>query len=492
MQLPDGSPVGTQRQLTEGTPEATKLEAPKPEAPKPVTDEGALRDLKAEGGKVTEKTPAERLPRLLQESLKPAEKAPEAAPVEKAPEYKGEERRKSPISEMAYTGSERRNAVRDTAGVNETIARDQNMPKSPAEEAKAKNPAIPDNYNPATDQIGVRAKMEHDAAVEKRAAALPEETPTGYEAKKEEVVPAGAEGRAPAKSAAEYHPAVEQKVSELSDQKLRQLAKAHGLNPDEYDFNARDEGRHRVERDQLAKDVMGQLGDDEKINLGRAAEATERQPGWDNRDKSAKGRADQAEKLFPRLRGPVDEFGNPKVSGGAPEANTKEAADRDNEHFANAKKELGDKASISDVAKRAQEMKDAAKTEIPPAAYTDRGDGLHEVLTGPATDRIGHLLARNVEGKADTVQVATHWVAPEMRGKGVGSAQLEALAQSLPKEKTTLLSDDEMTPSAKAAWEKFMKRNPESVTKTDAGYSVDLKKMRGEEPDFTRFQTKTK
>ena len=174
-----------------------------------------------------------------------------------------------------------------------------NMPKSPAEEAKTK------------------------------AAALPEEEPTGYAAKKEEIVPAGAEGRTPAKSAEEYHPAVEQKVNELSDENLRKLAKAHGLNPDEYDFNARDERRHRVERDQLSKDITAQLGEDEKINLGRAAEATEKQGTFAGADVSAKGRAARAEKMFPRLRGPVDQFGNPKVSGGAPETvGTKEAADK--------------------------------------------------------------------------------------------------------------------------------------------------------------------
>ena len=101
---------------------------------------------------------------------------------------------------------------------------------------------------------------------------LPKEEPTGYAAKKEELVPAGEEGREPAKSASEYHPAVQQKVGELSDTNLRQLAKAHGLNPDEYDFNARDDHRHRVERDQLVKEITEQMGEDEKINLGRAAE----------------------------------------------------------------------------------------------------------------------------------------------------------------------------------------------------------------------------
>jgi hypothetical protein len=50
----------------------------------------------------------------------------------------------------------------------------------------------------------------------------------------------------------------------------------------------------------------------------------------------------------------------PATTKGEPVGNA-ETAKSDNEHFANAKQELGEKASISDVAKRAQEMKDAAK-----------------------------------------------------------------------------------------------------------------------------------
>ena len=275
----------------------------------------------------------------------------------------------------------------------------------PGEAPKANEPAAPKANEPAAPKAKEEPKVEE---------------------KKEPVMTRTEEGREQPKSAAEYHPAVQQKVSELSDENLRKLAKAHGLNPDEYDFKARDEGRHRVERDQLAKDITAQMGDDEKINLGRAAEQTEKQGLFQGADTSAKGRASRAEKMFPRLRGPVDEYGNPKISGGAPEAgeykgeerretprkaplNAKEteeamknrksftnpfdetegaaktiagdknmpkhpaeekvgteaAAKSDTEHFANAKKELGDKASISDVAKRAQELKDAtAQLEV--------------------------------------------------------------------------------------------------------------------------------
>jgi len=72
--------------------------------------------------------------------------------------------------------------------------------------------------------------------------------------------------------------------------------------------------------------------------------------------------------------------------------------------------------------------------------YTDRGHGLHEVVTGPADNRIGHLL----------------------------------------------LSDDEMTDSAKRSWDKFQSQHPEAVKKTAKGYSADLTKF-----DPNKFRTQT-
>ena len=341
MRLPGGEPVGKPLQLTEGTPEGPKVPegglpklAPTPEPAKPVvTDEAALRALEAKKGEVVE-NPQKKVHGLLKEALKTDKNNPNfpAAKVEEEPAYEGEERREAPRP-ATMSPTEIENAMKNrkpvhtpfdvTEGAMETIKRDEAMPKHPAEEAAAKP-------------------------------VLPKEEPTGYAAKKEEVVPAGAEGREPVKSAAEYHPAVQEQVTALPDEKLRQLAKAHGLNPDEYDFKARDAHRHRVERDQLAAEITAQMGDDEKINIGRNAEKLEHNP-----DMASKTKAQRAESLFPRLRGPVDEFGNPTVRGGAPETvGTEKAAKSDTEHFANAKKELGDKASISDVAKRAQELKD--------------------------------------------------------------------------------------------------------------------------------------
>jgi len=157
-------------------------------------------------------------------------------------------------------------------------------------------------------------------ATEFKAPAEKTAQPTQEFAREPGFMSAGEEGREPAKSAEEYNPAVKQKVSELSDANLSKLAKAHDLDPDKYDFSKRDAHRHRVERDKLVKDITERIGEDEKINIGRTAEAAEKEPGFASRDKSAKANAERAAKMFPRLRGPVDEFGNPTVRGGAPEA----------------------------------------------------------------------------------------------------------------------------------------------------------------------------
>jgi hypothetical protein len=71
-------------------------------------------------------------------------------------------------------------------------------------------------------------------------------------------------------------------------------------------------------------------------------------------------------------------------------------------------------------------------------------------------------------------------------GKGVGTSQLETLAKSLPEGKKTLLSDDEMTDSAKRSWDKFQSQHPEAVKKTAKGYSADLTKF-----DPNKFRTQT-
>jgi hypothetical protein len=121
--------------------------------------------------------------------------------------------------------------------------------------------------------------------------------------------------------------------------------------------------------------------------------------------------------------------------------------------------------------------------EPPQPVYIDRKNGFHEVVTGPS----GHLLAHDVEPEgegtkqqeAGEVQISTHWVAPEMRGKGVGTAQIEALAKSLPTSKTAVLSDSSMTDSAIGSWKRLQSLYPTAVSEQPNGqWKFDLEKMR--------------
>jgi hypothetical protein len=426
----DQGVMGKPLQLTEGTPEGPKVPAgglpkiklPEPEAPKPQTGTAAdLKALKAKEGKVidTDETPEGRIGRLLQEALKtdtgtnknfPAAKVEETPTENRAGErrvadedFSGDERRKSErrvlkqmndkLFQQAVSGENEGRIDTDAYAKAMEQARKELGPDASVKDVvKRRNELVAPEAKGSAGDIGDQARKANPepTRAETKKPTLPNEEKTGYAAKKEEIVPAGVEGREPAKSASEYHPAVEQKVSELSDENLKKLAKAHGLNPDEYDFKARDERRHRVERDQLAKDITAQLGDDEKINLGRAAEATEKQGTFAGADVSAKGRAARAEKVFPRLRGPVDEYGNPKASGGAPDTDedaerlkkhVAETSSKDTDHVQNAMKELGPDAKLSDIMDRAQKMKaEAAKPDLKKIVSNyNKTEGLGEV-----------------------------------------------------------------------------------------------------------------
>jgi hypothetical protein len=110
--------------------------------------------------------------------------------------------------------------------------------------------------------------------------------------------------------------------------------------------------------------------------------------------------------------------------------------------------------------------------------YRDAGRGLHEVVSKTGDVSNGQLLAEDVEDNPDAVRVASHWVANESRGQGLGSAQLETMAKNLADNgKSTLLSDTEMTDSARRSWDRLQSKYPEAVTKTSNGYIFDLTKL---------------
>jgi hypothetical protein len=164
-------------------------------------------------------------------------------------------------------------------------------------EAKVEETTVPEKGTTVSEKGTSEAKEEKPV---REAVATPERSP---EAKDAEVT-------------------VQDQASSLSDENLKKLAKAHGLDPESYDFKARDEGRHRVDRDQLVKDITAKMGDDEVQNIARNA------ANVSGPDMANFAKAEKAAKVFPRLRGEVDEFGNPKVSGGSQEATAPAAEQR--------------------------------------------------------------------------------------------------------------------------------------------------------------------
>ena len=167
-----------------------------------------------------------------------------------------------------------------------------------------------------------------------------------------------ADGREAPRTADDYHPAVRQKVYELSNTDLDKLAKAHGIDPSDPQYartkEMRNEGRHQTGRQKLADDITAAMSDDEKINLGRNIEQSD---SFASKDTTSQSKAEKAAKNFPRLRGPVDEAGNPV--GSLSSLSPKELHENlgfgernkgvTKEEFEAAKKSFNDKATRSNA-----------------------------------------------------------------------------------------------------------------------------------------------
>jgi len=100
----------------------------------------------------------------------------------------------------------------------------------------------------------------------------------------------------------ELHPVVKEQVALLRNAKLKDLGKAYGLNPEEYDFTDRQKispsgSKHAVQRERLVNDVMEAMPPEEIQSIGRQAGDLENNAEMHNMHK-----ADRAETLFPRLR----------------------------------------------------------------------------------------------------------------------------------------------------------------------------------------------
>jgi hypothetical protein len=129
------------------------------------------------------------------------------------------------------------------------------------------------------------------------------------------------EGAELSPEALEAQPVVRQKVAELGNDELKQLARAHGLHPDdpEYAFGkgvkrteatATSSGRKQGGREALIEAIVNTVDSPEMENLGRSADGLK-----DNPAMAGKAIKDRAKSIFPRLHGDVDELGNPTGYG---------------------------------------------------------------------------------------------------------------------------------------------------------------------------------
>lgn len=412
-ELPGGQgTMGRTRMLGEGTPEAPVAPAVA-EAPKPVLGEilpperpakpGRLGTLRVnEGGRVVDTEPElqQRIEEGLQGSSKPKAVAPKKF-EEILPKHEGEEA-------PEYT-----ELTGHRLGVPEPIKEDIG--------AKVRGDAPP---LPRGERRGIPRTAEEQAATKRFSQArkeLPEDaTWEEVQAKADEIKTRSAEG-APKSEAkeTEYTPEheskVEQVLSQHTDQDLIRQAKKAGIDADKYDFAKRNENRHRVERDQLVKDLLSKMPEKDKANVARLSD------DFDNKDSSTWTEAERnALSKAQRARAIMQEHeGGPKtIAGGAPDhdwraghepedqpeghdwregheaspkvVGTAEGAKQDTDFMAQAKKSKPD-ATLSEQLQEAQRLKDAAaKKPVDVAKAADdynKENKLHPIQPEKIADR---------------------------------------------------------------------------------------------------------
>lgn len=106
------------------------------------------------------------------------------------------------------------------------------------------------------------------------------------------------------KSAAEYHPDIKQRITELSNVDLRTLGESFDLDPSEYDFAKREplrEGgsKHPVQRIKFVNDLIERIPDSWIEKFGRLSdEAKQRQGIFPDKDVTSQKRAQQSRSIF--------------------------------------------------------------------------------------------------------------------------------------------------------------------------------------------------
>jgi hypothetical protein len=300
------------RMLTEGTPEAApETEVPKgeilpPEKPATATE---MRSLKPVEGKVVDTQ--DQLQRKLEEGLqgkaKPVamkslgareqEALGKITPQEAKPEFNDKGQR---LGVPTETPQDLGKAAREAA------------PEPKGRERRATVRTAEDNQNTelfrqARQALGedatsdeVAAKMEELKAAPKKEALT---APNEKELKNEGLSP-------------EDVTKVQDVISQHTDQDLLRLAKKNGIDTDKYDLSKRDEKRHRVERDQMVKDILAKLPDVDKTNIARLSDEFGKKDSniWTEAERSSLSKAQRTRAIMQEHEG-----GAKAVAGGAPD-----------------------------------------------------------------------------------------------------------------------------------------------------------------------------
>ena len=138
-------------------------------------------------------------------------------------------------------------------------------------------------------------------------------------------------------------------------------------------------------------------------------------------------------------------------------------------------KELGPDAKLSDITKRAQELKDAAAK--PKFDMVKDADGKPDRLeiTHKGEPK-GHLKIEEQVPGTWTIKDAA--VKPGEQRQGLGKAALEqTLIEAKQAGAKAVESDISHTTKAKGMWDAIQKNHPDAVTEENGQYSVELAKL---------------
>jgi hypothetical protein len=128
-------------------------------------------------------------------------------------------------------------------------------------------------------------------------------------------IPTGGTGEAPkpevnaaseSKVTPEDTATVNNVIKDLGEQDIIKAGKKYDVDHEQYDFKKRDEGRHRVERDQYAKELTNTIPDDMKAKLVKAAQEFDDEDSstFTDAERSSASRANRAKAIWDKAHEP--------------------------------------------------------------------------------------------------------------------------------------------------------------------------------------------